>query len=119
MYTLTRIVGAIVLSLALSAAGLAGAAEKKGEVVMKQGSTVHLFHSGTADVKKEICPNDVIPVYREIMAGGHTTSKPVGKVKVISYEGEHYFQAQVLQGDIKPGDIVKKKTASCLVYNAQ
>jgi hypothetical protein len=113
-----------VLMLAMLAAFVAAvsvpvtvqAAEKvKGEVVMKVGSTVDLFHSGTADVKKEICVGDVIPVYRETMAGGHTTVKEVGKVKVVGYEGEHYFKAEIVKGEIKPGDVAKKTTAYCLV----
>lgn len=66
----------------------------KSEVVMKVGRQINLFHSGTADVKKEICINDVIPVYREDMEGGHTSVKKVGKVKVLGYEGEHYFKAE-------------------------
>ena len=97
------------------------AAEKrvKGEVVMKTGNKLHLFHSGTADVKKEICLKDVIPVYRETMAGGHTTSKEVGKVKVLGYVGEHYFDAEVVSGEVKVGDIARKETASCLVQPAR
>ncbi len=87
----------------------------KGEVVMMVGNTVNLFHSGTADVKKEICLNDVIPVYRETMAGSHITVKEVGKVKVLDYEGEHYFKAEVGGGEIKVGDFAKKETAFCLV----
>jgi len=95
------------------------AAEKvKNEVVMKAGNKVHLFHSGTADVKKEICLNDVIPVYRETMAGGHTTVKEVGKVKVLAYASEHYFEAEVVSGEIAIGDVAKKTTASCLVQPA-
>jgi len=101
---------------AVSAPVTVQAAEKaKSEVVMKVGNTVSLFHSGTADVKKEICMGDVIPVYRETMGGGHTTSKEVGKVKVTGYEGEHYFKAEIVMGEIKPGDVAKKKEAYCLV----
>jgi hypothetical protein len=101
---------------AVSAPITVQAAEKaKGEVVMKVGNKVNLFHSGTADVKKEICLNDVIPVYRETMGGGHTTSKEVGKVKVVGYEGEHYFKAEVVSGEVKVGDIATKKGAYCMV----
>ncbi|UFS70148.1 hypothetical protein LPW11_20020 [Geomonas sp. RF6] len=116
MDRITKMAFTLLFSALLAAPVAANAAERKGEVVMKEGGTVHLFHSGTSDVKKEICLNDVIPVYRETMAGGHTTSRKVGKVKVLSYEGEHYFEAQVLEGEVKPGDIVKKKSASCLIY---
>ncbi|HEY3308363.1 MAG TPA: hypothetical protein VGJ93_07890 [Desulfuromonadaceae bacterium] len=103
--------------LALAAPLTTQAAEKKvkSEVVMKTGNKLHLFHSGTADVKKEICPNDVIAVYRELGGAKNPKTKEVGKVKVLSYDGEHYFQAEVVSGEIKVGDIAKKETASCLV----
>ncbi len=93
------------------------AAEKvKGEVVMKAGKKVHLFHSGTADVKKDICLKDVIPVYRETMGGGHTQIKEVGKVKITGYVGTHYFEGEVVSGEVKVGDIATKESgASCLI----
>ena len=91
----------------------------KSEVVMKEGKKLHLFHSGTADVKKDICLNDVITVYRETPTGGHMTVKEVGKVKVISYAGEHYFEAEVVKGEIKVGDVAKKEGAYCLVQPAK
>lgn len=106
---------AAVLALPLAAQALEKQPLIQSEVVMKVGNKVNLFHSGTEDVKKEVCLNDVIPVYRELMAGGHTSTKEVGKVKVLSYAGEHYFEAQVVEGEVKPGDVAKKKTAGCLI----
>lgn len=106
---------AAVLALPLTAQALEKQPLIKSEVVMKVGNKVNLFHSGTEDVKKEVCLNDVIPVYRELMTGGHTTTKEVGKVKVLTYAGEHYFEAEVVEGEIKMGDIAKKKTAGCLI----
>ncbi len=92
------------------------AAEKvKGEVVMKVGNKVNLFHSGTADVKKEICLGDVITVYRETGGAKNPKSAEVGAVKVTGYEGEHYFVAEIVKGAIKPGDIAMKKGAYCMV----
>lgn len=121
MKGIARIIALIALSVMAAAPLTAQAAEKKikSEVVMKAGKKLHLFHSGTADVKKEVCLNDVIPVYRETMGGGHTTVKEVGKVKVLAYAGEHYFEAEVVSGEIKVGDVAKKETASCLVQPAQ
>ena len=95
----------------------------KTEVVMKSGAMVHLFYSGTEDIRKDICINDVIPVYRETTTGFRPvkeyqkvkTPKEVGKVKVLSYIGDHYFMAQVVEGSIKVGDIAAKKGAYCLV----
>lgn len=120
MRRIIYIIALFTLTVMVAAPLTAQAAEKvKGEVVMKTGKKVHLFHSGTADVKKEICLKDVIPVYRETMGGGHTQTKEVGKVKVLSYAGEHYFEAEVVSGEIKVGDIAKKETASCLVQPAK
>ncbi|ABL01267.1 conserved hypothetical protein (plasmid) [Pelobacter propionicus DSM 2379] len=39
----------------------------------------------------------------------------MGAVKVTGYAGEHYFEAEIVKGEIKPGDIAKKNTTSCLV----
>lgn len=99
----------------------------KGRVVMKAGDKIHLFHSGTGDVRKEICLNDVIPVYRESTTGFTPqkvyqqvkTTKEVGKVKVLSYVGDHYFEAQVVEGTARVGDVAAKKGAYCLVQPSQ
>jgi hypothetical protein len=101
---------------AVSAPLTVQAADKvKGEVVMKVGNKVNLFHSGTADVKKEICLGDVITVYRETGGAKALKSTEVGTVKVTGYAGEHYFEAEIVKGEIKPGDIAMKKGAYCLV----
>jgi hypothetical protein len=101
---------------AVSAPVTVHAADKvKGEVVMKVGNKVNLFHSGTADVKKEICLGDVITVYREIGGAKNLKTLEVGAVKVTGYAGEHYFEAEIVKGEIKPGDIAKKNTAYCLI----
>ncbi len=92
------------------------AAEKvNGEVVMKVGNKVNLFHSGTADVRKEICLGDVITVYRETGGAKNPKITEVGAVKVTGYAGKHYFEAEIVKGEIKPGDIAKKNAAFCMV----
>lgn len=109
--------GMVILSVFMIAPITAGAAEKKvkSEVVMKVGNNVHLFHSGTADVKKEICLNDVVTVYREIGGAKNPTTIEVGQVKVLSYVDDHYFEAEVVKGEVKPGDIARKESAACLI----
>jgi hypothetical protein len=82
---------------------------------MKAGQKVWLFHSGTPDVRKEICLNDIIPVYREVKAGNNYKVEEVGKIKVLSYDGRNYFEAMVVSGEARIGDIATQKTASCLV----
>lgn len=63
MRIIARIIAFAALLLVAVAPLTVQAAEKKAksEVVMKTGNKVHLFHSGTADVKKEICLKDVLP----------------------------------------------------------
>jgi hypothetical protein len=96
----------------------AGEKKTKSEVVMKMGNKVHLFHSGKADAQKEIAIGDVITVYREY---GKTSQqkKEVGQVKVLSFIGEHYFEAEIIKGEIKVGDIAKKDATSLLVQPAK
>jgi len=114
-------------ALAVSPMAAYAAGKVKSEVVMKEGNKVHLFHSGTQEVKKEICLNDVIPVYRDTPTGYRTsknadqvkTLKEVGKVKVLSYVGDHYFEAEVVEGQVRSGDVARKEAAYCLVQPAR
>ena len=89
--------------------------EVRSKLVMEAGHKVWLFHSGTPDVKKEICLNEIIPVYREVKVGERYQITEVGKLKVLSYQGKHYFEAVVVSGKVEVGDIASKKSASCLV----
>jgi hypothetical protein len=89
--------------------------QDRGETVMKAGQTVYMFHSGTDDVRKTIHANDVLTVYR---ISPSCEVNPVGIIKVLSYIGETYIKAEVLEGEIKPDDIVKKGNVSCLIISA-
>lgn len=95
----------------------AGEKKAKSEVVMKMGNKLHLFHSGKVDAQKEIAIGDVITVYREV--GKTPTAKEVGQVKVLSFIGEHYFEAEIVKGEVKIGDIAKKDATSLLVQPAK
>ena len=92
--------------------------ELRGEVDTKSGKRVRLFHSGTQDVKKTICVGDVIPVYREVYAYGAIKRTEVGKIRVLSYLGEHYIEAEIVEGKIRLGDVAQKESAACLVHPA-
>ncbi|TSK07838.1 MAG: hypothetical protein FPO08_00545 [Geobacter sp.] len=85
----------------------------KSEIVMKVGNTVHLFHSGKVEAQNEIAIGDTIPVYREL--GKNLQPKEVGQVKVLSFIGEHYFEAEITKGEVKVGDVAKKADTSLLV----
>ena len=86
-----------------------------GDTVMKAGQTVYLFHSGTDDVKKTIRADDILTVYR---ISPSCEVNPVGIIKVLSYIGETYIKAEVLEGEIRSDDIAKKGNVSCLVISA-
>lgn len=119
MKRLARIVPCCIL-LALVAAPVTVLAAGKGaknEIVMKMGSKVHLFHSGKVSVQKDIAIGDVLPVF-------HVTVKPnqekeVGQVKVLSFIGDHYFEAEIVKGKVKVGDIAKKEQTGLLVQPAK
>lgn len=119
MKNVFKIITLLTLSVMLAVPVVSQAADKKvkNEVVMKMGNKVHLFHSSNVAAQKEIAINDVLPVYR--MSGKTRQEKEVGAVKVLSFIGEHYFEAEIIKGEIKIGDIVKKDTSSLLVQPAK
>ena len=89
--------------------------EKTAKGIMEKGTIVCLFQSGTADVKKAINVNDILPVYRE--STSHEF-KEVGKIKVLSYVGEDYLKGEVVDGEIKAGDIAKKGDVASLIISS-
>lgn len=94
-----------------------GAGKKtKNEVVMKIGNKVNLFHSSDVAAQKEIAVGDVLPVYRT--SGKSPQAKQVGEVKVLGFISEHYFEAEIVKGDVKVGDIAKKQKTGLLVQPA-
>ena len=103
--------------LAIPVASQAAGKKAKSEVVMKMGGKVHLFHSSNVEAQKEIAINDVLPVYR--ISGKANQEREVGAVKVLSFMGEHYFEAEIVKGEVKVGDIAKKDAASLLVQPAK
>jgi hypothetical protein len=119
MKNVFKIITLLTLSVMLAVPVVSQAADKKvkNEVVMKIGNKVHLFHSSNVEAQKDIAINDVLPVFR--MSGKSHQEKEVGSVKVLSFIGEHYFEAEIIKGEIKIGDIVKKDASSLLVQPAK
>ncbi|KAB0663857.1 hypothetical protein F6V25_15640 [Oryzomonas japonica] len=119
MKRIINILTLLSLSAILAIPVVTQAAEKKAknEIVMKMGSKVHLFHSSDVEAQKEIAVNDVLPVYRMNMKTRQETE--VGAVKVLSFMGKHYFEAEIIKGEVKIGDIAKKADASLLVQPAK
>jgi beta-lactam-binding protein with PASTA domain len=89
--------------------------EKAAQGIMEKGTVVCLFQSGTSDVKKAININDILPVYRE--STSHEL-KEVGKIKVLSYVRDDYLQGEVIEGEIKAGDIAKKGDVASLIISS-
>ncbi len=77
--------------------------------------TVYMFHSGIDEVKKTIHVNDTLAVYRVTQ---NCEAVSVGTVKVVSFVGETYLRGEVLAGEIRPDDIAKKDSVSCLIISA-
>ena len=86
--------------------------EETAQGIMTKGAVVCLFESGTADVKKAITGGDTLVVYRE--KESHEL-RAVGKIKVVSYSGSDYLKGEVIEGEIKAGDIAKKGDVASLV----
>ncbi len=87
----------------------------KDETVMKVGTRLYLFHSGTKEVMTSINVNDSLSVYREYPAGFSEESREVGKVRVLSPLGDYYFDGEVIRGEVKAGDLAKKGTVACYI----
>jgi len=89
--------------------------QNKEEEAMTAGRIVHLFHSGTDDVRRTIHANDILTVFRITPS---CEVKEVGKIKVIRHIGDTYLKGEVVEGEIRPDDIAKKGNVSCLVISA-
>ena len=115
MKKVTMVITLLAISVMVASPFVVNAAGKKAksEVVMKMGGKVHLFHSSKVEAQKEISVGDVLPVYR--LLGKNQQQKEVGQVKVLGFVDEHYFEAEIVQGDVKVGDIAKKEKSNLLV----
>lgn len=87
----------------------------KAATVMTPGSIIHMFHSGTDEIKNAVRADDILIVYR---INTSCEVKEVGKIKIISYVGETYLSGEVVEGEIKPNDIAKKGKISLLIISA-
>jgi hypothetical protein len=76
------------------------------------GSVVHLFQSGTQEIKKEISVRDTLAVLRP---GESCKMDNVGRIEVVSFSGRNYLVGKVISGEILIGDIAQKGTITCLI----
>jgi hypothetical protein len=92
-----------------------GPAYLNDEAVMKVGTKIYLFHNGTEEARKTINVNDVLSVYREYPSDISLETREVGKVRILSASGEYYFEAEVIEGDVQPGNVAIKGTVACYI----
>ncbi len=87
----------------------------KDNTAMKAGTRLYLFHSGTLDVKRTIHANDILSVFREYPSGFTSATGETGKIRILSCSGKYFYEAEVLEGAIEPGDMAKKGTVAYFV----
>lgn len=87
----------------------------QNETVLKTGTKLYLFHSGTEEVKKTININKILVVYREYPPELSLEPRETGKVRILSSSGEYYFEAEVIEGKVQPGYLARKGTVACFI----
>ena len=84
------------------------------EFSMGAGSVICLSQSGTSDVFKMICVNDILIVYHE--NNEHVFSE-TGKIKILSFIRSDYLRCKIVEGTILVGDIAIKGTVASIVIS--
>ncbi len=84
----------------------------ESESVVVKGGSVYLFHSGTHDVTGTVRSGDIFIVYR---ISESCKMEEVGKVRFMNFVGDTYIEAEVIEGELKAGDIAKKGNISFLI----
>lgn len=80
------------------------------------GSVVHLFQSGTQEIRKEISIHDTLTVFR---SGQSCELEEAGRIEVVSFGGRYYLSGKILSGEINAGDIAKKGSIACIIIMSQ
>ncbi|MCM0083916.1 hypothetical protein L4X63_20240 [Geomonas sp. Red32] len=87
----------------------------KDDAVLRVGARVHLFHSGTPDVRSLIKVGNVLTVYHEYPPDLWTQTSQTGKIKVTGTIGDYYFDGEIIEGLAQPGNLAIKDNAACLI----
>lgn len=82
---------------------------------LNRGDQAVFDFRGSGEVQKAVCLGETIPVYREVFIFQTMSRTEVGKVKVVSYSGDNKFNAQVVEGQLRDGDIARKDSVACLL----
>jgi hypothetical protein len=104
---------ALLLMMALSIFfSIAATSYFTGTDYLPIGSAIHLFQSGTEEIRKEISAHDTLTVFR---LGESCKLVEVGRIEVVSFIGRYYLIGKVIRGEIVIGDIAQKGTIACLI----
>lgn len=82
-----------------------------GSVVVK-GGTVQLFYSRTREITETVRSGDIFIVYR---SNPSCKIEEVGKVRFVNFVDDTYMEAEVLEGELRAGDIAKKGNITFLI----
>ena len=86
----------------------------KEDSVVKAGTKLYLFH-GAADDLKTLKVNDVLAVYRVPPPFYRAKTAETGRVRILSFQGDHYVEAVVVDGAIQPGSLAMKGNVACFI----
>ncbi|NSW87666.1 MAG: hypothetical protein HPY84_15240 [Syntrophobacteraceae bacterium] len=81
----------------------------KVKVEMKKGDAVTFFYGGSTDIREVFPVGETMGVYARDRAFGLNENVRMGKVRITGYAGDNYIKAEVVEGRIGPGDVVKLK----------
>ena len=90
--------------------------EPGDETLVRPGGKVYLFHSGTEDARRALQVGTQLAVVR---VRPSCESVEVGVVRALAFVGDTYLEAEVVSGAVKPNDIARIGSVSCLVLAAQ
>jgi len=91
-------------------------AEVRNPGIATKGATVQLFYGMSKQVKEVFCPGAVVPVYRMARdwSGEIYNSKyDVGKIKVTDNLDNRFVKAEVVEGNLRVGDIAMQSSSQC------
>lgn len=85
------------------------------EAAITTGTRLYLFHNGAETTKNAINVDDILVAYREYPHGNSLETTETGRVKVISSLGGNYYEVEVIEGTVTPGELARKGTAACFI----
>jgi hypothetical protein len=83
--------------------------------VLAPGTTIFLFHGGSEEARRSICTGDVLAAIRPRLDGRWDA---VGTVRVEAAAGEFCFRSEVVEGEIRPHDVVPGGAGALLVITS-